>query len=366
MAVAVVTSSDVLVDVRRSLGLKAATQTPVDSEFLAASLRHTAGILCPCSAAALRTALLESLQYLVETKDLAARIDDAIEGLIVGGDLLELNQVTTDDTEVKGTWIFAAPPGYVVRPNGSIFLTGIVADRDTYLPQELMARIKHDGMTRAIMPSQGEQLAEQLSELGLQTLNSDHWLKPPKAETAAEFLKRHLSKLDGLTRSGDIPNLQFIDPSSPVTYYRDRWVHPKKHTGVFVGRRPQDFGSPIWCLVRLHDGQAQQLLDLPLHKSKLRGCDVAWQLQMAIDSENAKPQQYKVRISEEYGFLDFFSPLPLWVERRFMLLGRHAEPTSCLLSYRLPLKELPAEEQFIQERLWIRRLSAADIDSGEC
>lgn len=363
MVIAILESGEVLADARRSLGLKAVNAEHVDSEFLAAALRHTAGIHCPCSGAALRAALIDSLRHLAATDVLAEQIEDAIEGLIVGGDLLELSQVTTSDIDAKGTWLFAAPPGYVVRPNGSIFLTGIVPDRDTYLPQELMERIKHDGFTRAIMPAQGETLAEQLAELGLQALNTEHWLKPPKPETATELLKRHTSKLDALARSGDIPQLQVIDPATPVNYYRGRWGQPKKKTGVFIGRRPQEFGSPIWCLVRLQDGQAQQLLDFPLHKSKLRGCDVAWHLQMAMDHETGTPQVYRVRTTEEHAFLDFFSPLPLWVERRFMVLGRHSDATGCLLSYRLPLKELAAEEKFIQERLWLGRSSATE--SGE-
>ena len=39
---------------------------------------------------------------------------------VIGGDLLELNQVTIDDPDRKGTWLFAAPPGFVVRPDGSV------------------------------------------------------------------------------------------------------------------------------------------------------------------------------------------------------------------------------------------------------
>jgi hypothetical protein len=286
-------------------------------------------------------------------------VESAIEGLSVGGDLLELNQVTTDDPDVKGTWLFAAPPSYVVRPNGSIFLAGIVADRDTYLPQELMERIRYDGFTRAIMPTKDEQLAEELSELGLQRLSAESWLKPPKAETAAECAERYAARLRALSRSGEIPNLQILDPSKPVSYYRGRWVKPKSHTGVFVGRRPQEFGSPIWCVVRLEGGQAKQLLDLPLHKSRLRGCDAAWHLQMAIDRSNSTPQTYSVRIADQYAFIDFYSPLPLWAERRLMLLGRHADATGCLLSYRLPVGELAAEEKFFQERLWLSPASAA-------
>ncbi len=363
MALAGITRDEVLAGCRRALGLNPVQQNPVDGEFLAAALRHAAGILCPCSAATLRSAIIESLQHLAESDGLAERIDDAIHGLIVGGDLLELNQVTTDAPDAKGTWLFAAPPSYVVRPSGSIFLTGVVADRDTYLPQALMERIRYDGFTRAIMPTQGEALAEDLSELGLQALSSDSWLKPPKTETAMEFVEKHHAKLLAQTRSGDIPDLQIIEPSKPVTYYRGRWTRPKTHAGTFVGRRPQEFGSPIWCLVRLENGQAQQLLDLPLHKSKLRGCDAAWHIQMAIDHINHTPQKYSVRSTDEHAFLDFFSPLPLWAERRLMLLGRHADAAGCLLSYRLRLNDLQTEEKFFRERLWLSRAPVAS--SGE-
>ncbi|MCI0537318.1 MAG: hypothetical protein L0Z50_19050 [Verrucomicrobiales bacterium] len=333
----------------------------MDNEFLAAALRHAAGFLCPCSAASLRSSIVESLKHLADSKDLILMVESAIEGLIIGGDLLELNQVTTDDPDVKGTWLFAAPPSYVVRPNGSIFLTGVVADSDTYLPQALMERIRYDGFTRAIMPMPDEQLADELSELGLQSLSSDNWLKPPKAETYAECVERHNEKLRVLPRSGEIPQLQIIDPFKPVSYYRGRWIKPKSQTGVFVGRRPQEFGSPIWCVVRLENGQAQQLLDLPLKKSRLRGCDAAWHLQMAIDRSNGTPQTYSVRITDRYAFIDFYSPLPLWGERRLMLLGRHADAAGCLLSYRLPIGELATEEKFFQERLWLSPAPAASI-----
>jgi hypothetical protein len=359
MALAAITTEEVLRGCRRALGLNPVQQNPVDTEFLAAALRHAAGILCPCSAATLRSAIIESLQHLVISSNIVDMIDDAIDGLIVGGDLLELNQVTTDAPDVKGTWLFAAPPSYVVRQNGSIFLVGIVADRDTYLPQELMERIRYDGYTRAIMPGQNESLAKELSELGLQSLSADNWLKPPKAEAVAEFVDRHHARLAAQSRSGDISNLQIIDPAKPVSYYRGRWIGPKSQTGIFVGRRPREFGAPIWCLIRLENGQAQQLLDLPMHKSKLRGCDAAWHFQMAVDHMNHTPQTYSVRTTDEHAFFSFFSPLPLWAERRLMLLGRHADAEGCLLSYRLRLNDLATEEKFLQDRLWLSRAPIA-------
>jgi hypothetical protein len=352
--VVVVTREEVLAGCRRMLGLLP-QDAVVDSAFLAALIRHTAGICCPCSAVALRAAALESLQYLYEDDDLPSRIDDAIEGLIVGGDLLELNQVTTHDTSAKGTWLFAAPPSFVMRPSGSIFLTGIVADRDTYLPSEFMARIRYDGYTRAIMPMPDEGLTEELTALGLQKLSEENWLKLPRAQSAEALSNAMAVKLRAQQRSGEIPGLQIIDPRRPVTHYRKRWLKPERHSGIFVGRRPQEYGAPIWCFVELEDGHSTRLLDFPTPRTRWRGCDEAWRLQLAIDSANGTPQTYRVRMAGEYAFVDFFSPLPLWAERRLMLVGRHEEPQRCLFSYRLRSSELTAEEQFLQNQLWLAR-----------
>lgn len=359
MSISILRSDDVLAGCRQLLGLSPGAPA-IDEAYLAALVRHTAGIHCPCSAATLRAAALESLQYLANDTDIDSRIDDAIEGLVVGGDLLELNQVTTDDSSAKGTWLFAAPPSFVMRPRGSIFLTGIVADRDTYLPSELMARIHYDGYTRAIMPTEDEDLPMALTALGLQRLSEDSWLKLPKMQKAVELRDTTITKLHAQQRSGDIPDLQILDASKPVTYYRGRWLKPRHQSGVFVGRRPQEFGAAIWCVVELEDGVPKRLLDLPTPKTRWRGCDEAWRLQMAIDSANGSAQVYRVRIASEYAYLEFFSPLPLWAERRLMLVGRHEPPTKCLLSYRVRANELATEEEFLQEHLWLVRSQARD------
>jgi hypothetical protein len=359
VAIAVLTPEEVLLGCRQMLGL-APRDRAIDGAFFAALLRHTAGIFCPCSAATLRTAALESLQYLIKDDELASKVDDAIEGLVVGGDLLELSQVTTDDPSAKGTWLFAAPPSFIMRPSGSIFLTGIVADRDTYLPSELMSRIHYDGYTRAIMPTSGESLPEELTALGLQKLSEENWLKLPKLQKAKGLRDAITSKLRAQQRSGDIPDLQIIDPSQPVTYYRGRWLRPKRQSGIFVARRPQEYGSPIWCAVELEDGQPRKLLDFPTPRTRWRGCDEAWRLQMAIDHANGTPQAYRVRAAGEYAYVDFYSPLPQWAERRLMLVGRHEPPNKCLLSYRLRVSELAVEEEFLQKHLWLAPAAAAD------
>jgi hypothetical protein len=304
----------------------------------------------------LRASVVEALQYLAANEPpLADRIDAAIEGLIVGGDLLELNDVVTDDPTIKGTWVFAAPPSFVVRPSGGIFLFGIVPDQDTFLPQSLASRINYDGFTRAIAPQPGEDLAADLREEGLQQLSETSWLKSPRAESAANLLDRFERILAAQPPAGSVTNLEILDPAHPVTYYRGRWVIPKNQSGTFVARRPQEFAAPIWCFVALQAGTPVRLLDLPLEKTRWRGCDVAWHLQMAIDHCRHNSQRYRHRAEPDGIRFDFFSPLPLWAQRRLMIFGRAVPRANSLMSYMLPLAEAQTEERFLQERLWILR-----------
>lgn len=348
---------EVLALTRRQLGLPHSENmvSMADEAHIASVVRHSAGFLCPCSATTLRAAARESLRFLVDDDELDKRIDAAIETLTVGGDLLELNHVTTGDEAVRGTWVFAAPPGFVVRPNGSVFLTGIVADQDTYLPKSLSERIQYDGCTRMLLPDTDEDLADQLAELGLQRLSQDTWLKCPRAQPAEKLLSNLERRLRAGGQSGDIPDLQILDSERPVTYYPGRWATPKKHSGTFVARRPQQYGSPIWCFVELENGTPKNLLDFPLPKYRWRGCDTAWYLQAAIDCVRDRPQLYRRRDVSEGAYLDFFSPLPLWAQRRLVIVGRKTDPEKCLLSFWIPANELEEEERFLREQLWYSR-----------
>lgn len=356
MALQEVKPKDVLEISRLTLGLLPQGEgdsDPLDDIFLAALLRRSAGFLCPCSAATLRSAAMDSLQSLIDDENLANRIADLIEALTIGGDLLELSQTTTDDLAVRGTWLFAAPPSYIVRPSGDIFLTGIVADQDTYLPRALSERIRFYGCSRIIVPEDEEDLDGELTELGLQCVSEDNWLKAPRAQPAENLYADLEARVKAGPRSGLIPDLEVLDPEKPVTYYRGRWHSVKKQTGMFVARRPQEYGSPIWCFVELQDGEAQKLLDFPLPKQRWRGCDAAWHLQMAIDYLRGNPQRYRLRHDDGGVYLDFFSPLPLWAQRRLMIIGRKAAPQKCLMSFEIPANYVEDEERFLRERLWL-------------
>lgn len=341
---------------RQTIGLPETTDDPLDDVFLACVVRRSAGIHCPCSRITLRVSVLECLQYLTrDEEDLPDRIDDVIERVIVGGDLLELNDVVTDDPSVKGTWIFAAPPSFVVRPSGSIFLLGVVPDQDSFLSHGLASRITYEGCTRVIASSQDRTLPAVLREHGLQQLSDSAWMRAPSHVSAVDLLSRARARLESERTSGTVSKLRILDSAQPVTYYRGRWTAPKRQTGVFVARRPQEYGAPIWCLATIEEGSVVRLLDLPYVKTRWRGCDVAWHLQMAIDRCRDNPQVYRrCRVADGVR-LDFFSPLPLWSQRRLMIVGRAVPPENCLMSYQLPVAESGTEERFLRERLWLSR-----------
>lgn len=354
--IARVSPTDVLAGCRQTLGISDNLDTGLDAATLAALGRRSAGIHCPCSRATLRASLLECTDGLPADHDsLPDAVDDAIEALIVGGDLLELNDVVIDDSDVRQTWVFAAPPSFVVRPSGSVFLLGIVPDQDAFLPSTLTGRILTRGYTRVLEPQPGEDLPRQLRELGLQQLSDHAWLKSPRTEDPADMLSRHRRLLTSQPPITEVRDIQILDSARPVTYYRGRWSNPTDQEGTFIARRPQEFGAPIWCLVELRESEPVRVLDLPLARTRWRGCDTAWHLQAAIDHCRGAPQRYRRRTDGDGVRFDFFSPLPQWSERRLMNLGKSVPRDACLFSYVVPANEADTEETFLKRNLWLSR-----------
>ena len=354
--IARVSPTDVIANCRQTLGIGNDSDARLDDRMLAALGRRSAGIHCPCSRATLRASLLECTDGLSADPDsLSDAVNDAIEALIVGGDLLELSDVVIDDSNIRQTWIFAAPPSFVVRPSGSVFLFGTVRDQDTFLPSTLAARVLHRGSTRVLEPQADEDMPSQLQELGLQQLSDRTWLRSPRSEDPAEMLTRHQRYLADQSPVSEIRDLEILDSARPVNYYRGRWIKPTDQDGTFVARRPQEFGAPIWCFVELNDGEPVRLIDLPLARTRWRGCDSAWHLQAAIDHCRGTPQRYRCRLDGDAVRFDFFSPLPQWSERRLMILGSRVPRDRCLVSYVVPANEADTEEAFLQQNLWLSR-----------
>jgi hypothetical protein len=325
-----------------------------DEVFLAALVRRSAGFLCPCSPGTLVRRICESLEYFTaDSTQLARELETAVERAMVAGDLLELSQVTTEDPNTKGTWVFAAPPAFVCRKNGAVLLMGIAPEEPSPLPASMASRIEYDRHYRLIRPHQDEDLKDVLSDLGLLELSEQSWLKLPRNEPAKKFRDRFERELAALPPSGEVPDLLILDSARDPMYYSGRWTQPKRETGCFVARRPQAYGAPLWGFARLNAGALERFLDFPLRRDKWRGSDTAWHLQLAIDACRDAPQRYRRRRTTQGMCVDFFSPLPLWAERRLAIVGRPTARERCLFSYLLPDGELEGEESFLQTQLWL-------------
>ena len=288
MAIASLNQADVLSRSRQALGLPFQAD-PIDEIFLAACLRRAAAIFTPCSRPSLAAAVLDSLEYLSpHPADLREKVENAMEGLVVIGDLLELDQVALNTAEAKSNWLFAAPPGYIARPDRAAFLTGIAPDALSPLPTSLQQRILYQGYVRILRPEPGEDIPALLAELGLLKRSERAWLKLPKETTAEQLHRDMLHRLDALPPSGHAEGLLVLDPTARVDYYRGRWKRPGEMSGTFVARRPQAYGAPLWGFALLDHGALARLLDFPVKGFRWRGCDAAWHLQAAIDHCRAR------------------------------------------------------------------------------
>lgn len=357
-------AENVLALSRASLNLPAASAGSrlLDDEFLSAMLRRIAGLHCPCSSKTLKAVLFQSLEGLVtDGVELSDHVDSVLEGLHAGGDLLELSRVTTLDERTRGTWVYVAPPSFVVLPSGLAMLFGMAPEESLPLPNGLRTRVRSVGSRRILEPQIGEDLRALLADAGLREQSVDGWLQLPQAIPAREFLKAMDARLSAISSSGSIDQLRIFDPALGAKRYAERWIPPSKQSGRFVSRRAQAFGSDLWGYVELVDGEPRRVLDFPLPGSTYRGCDDAWRLQLALDKESGHPQEYRIRIDEHGTKLDLFAPVPLWAQRRLEVVGTRITPQRCLMAFWLRPDDVEEECQFLDGALWMQRSAGGPV-----
>lgn len=356
MMIHVVSAADVFEAARGALGLTDRNGDPDDS-YLAFSLRRLAGFLCPCSPRTLVRSMLESHRGLVaDQSDFAEKVEQVIEALVAVGDLLELGDVALEGEQVRGTWLVAAPPTFVIRESGTAILLGLASDEQTPLPTEMRSRVITDRALRFIKPHPGEDLGQTLREFGLRELSSATWMKVPRHASASELVASYRNRLSACTRAGEVSDLLVLDGLRPTRRYRARWTTPNSLSGEFVVRRPQMYGADLWGFATLLDGRPQRILDLPLQGDRWRGCDAAWRIQMAMDALSGRPQSYRLVETSNACRFDFFSPVPAWARRRLATIGEEVDGEGCLMSFRVNTAEAEAEERFLGEILYLSRL----------
>lgn len=351
----VITKEEVHIRTVECFGLDACALDLTATEAIAAALRRAAGFLCPCSAQSLVRAVLHPLVGLVEDYEASRiQIEETLEAMVAHGDLFEQRDVCNEGGQTHRVLLYLAPPSFVPRKSGAAIILGIAPDNQSPLSEEIEARVEYSDYVRLIPSTPCGDTRAELSRFGLIELGYDDWLKMPRQETHGQYLARLDQLLSSRPYSGEIPELEILDPTKPVRYYKGRWDIPRRRSGRFIGRRPQAYGAPYWCYVQLNDGRPERFIDLPLDPSSARGCDEAWRVQLAIDAECGHPQQFRI-IPGHCGtrIFELFSPLPLWARRRWNAVGTPVPLKGCLFAYQFHKDECPEEIRFTLESLWL-------------
>ena len=352
---------EAIASVARSLGMRSdRVPTRVGNALVAQALRRAAFILAPCFAHELVRAVSGSLAALApDDGEFADRVEAALEGLIAYGDILEMRADAENPWADGGSYTLrAAPPSFVARRDGSIAILGVAGDQISALTDDLETRIVYRGLLRILPSLPGEDLAAHLKELGLLPLAERTWLRLPSNELASSCVERIRAVVASEPNAASTDGFRLLDTARPVTFYRDRWVEPRsQHTGLYVARRPQLYGSSRWCVAEVELGRVKRFKDLRDPGDRIRPSDLAWRIQAAFDSLAGHPQQYRANATDGLMLLRFYSPLPSWAERRLAVVGIKTKAERCLFSYEIPNEDWPGERSFLSEALWMVQIA---------
>jgi len=339
-----------------ALGILGLDQHSVDLssfEGICASLRRSASFLCPASPRQIVDSVLEVLRPLVP--DLPRdTVNAALELLIGAGDLVELRP-----SGDRARLLYLGPPSYVEKQPGHYLILGIRPNAHPIIGEESVdSAMTYASHTRSVLLDPHE-ATEVMASAGLHRVTPEQWCKTPRQDTAASVIAQTRQRLGSSQAAGDISGLTLIDPATPVQYYKGRLRSPvETDEGLFVGRRPQAYGAPVWCAVLLTDGVPQQVLDFPTRSTVVPGWDEGRRLQAAIDADRGNAQVFRARPTGETGgdvIFDFFGPLPSWADRYLDLTGVPVPKSKrALFSYRIPDGAEGHVKQFLSNALWMR------------
>jgi hypothetical protein len=356
--IAVINSAQALEHTFASLGVSWDTGTLLLSKALIAqSLRRAAFNAAPCTAQGLRSLVFAALTPL--TQDLEpfkTVLEETLEDLIAIGDLLEMR------TDINGVEVVLrpAPPAFVARRDGTFIVLGVAGDEITPTMQQKL--IQQESGLRCVRPIDMQGFRAELLDLGLIELSERVWLFAPASQSAAAVVANWTAKLPIDTKPEEIEDLEILDTALPTSFYKGRWaIIRANHFGLFVGRRHQRFGAPLWCLVDVKDGIVQRLTDIRTKDSRARDCDEAWRLQAAIDAAAGTPQKVLVFENGLTSILAFQGPLPTWAARRLSFIGERVVMPRALLAFSVSNDNVESELQWLDENLWLARVDGGEV-----
>lgn len=327
----------------------------LSTAVIAAVLRRIAESTCPCPRDTVVSIAADALVGFGEAATIKARVREVLERLVIIGDLLELGGTTSLPSVVANDWLYCAPPTFVVQDE-SVLILGTESEDQATMPLSLRQQVRCQRELRIIRATDGREIGELLLSVGYFEISKAAWTRLPLERTPRQFLDYALHRLEESSGRGELEGLKVLGPSNGVKF-ASRWIPPNGQSGYFVGRRPQAFGSPIWVFVELDQGRPTRFMDLPWRGARFRGCDQGWRIQSALDALCGIPQTYRV-VSRGYGMdrYEFFSPLPLWVERRLRVLGEKVTAGDALIVYELERQSDSGIDGLLQSHMWFKQI----------
>lgn len=339
--------SDLLLSIGDGLGV---SHPCAISPLLKPALRRAAHILAPAARGDLVRFVAEPLAPFGDQRD---AVESALDEMIVYGDILAMRRQSLDSWGAPAEVLRPAPPTFVRRSNDEFIILGSAGDHPTALSQDLDALLIYDGVVRRL-GIQDEDLSAHLRLMGFAQLSEQAWLRTPPVESHAAHLARWQARLDAApSLEHAVDGLDLLDGARNPVFYRGRWTAPGTQSGMFVARRPQLYGAPLWSLARFEEGRVLRLIDLYADDDRQRPCDLAWRIQAALDAERATPQRARVQRTTGTASIDLFSPLPAFAERRLALVATKAARARCLYSFALPTARLAEEVGALRALLWM-------------
>ncbi len=346
------TAAEALLD---TIDVEPIPESIVAPEALAGLVRRAASFVCPITPRRLSEFVTRTIIGLPNIgADCSSLVDQTIESLIAIGDLVELS-VADEPEGPKRRVLYLGTPSYVRRETRGCFVFGVRPDGEPLIADDANVHLVHNAHIRQLTSVDPSGIEDALQLNGLRRLRIEQWLRVPRPLPAVELLADYDARLSARGPAGDIPDLRILDPALPVNYYSGRWRGPRRaDSGSFVARRPQEFGSDIWCYATLSDGQVERILDLPVGDPVARGADEALRLQAAIDEQCGHPQTVRVGDADAVSArIDFFGPVPTWVQRRLDVIASEAPRSrGALFSCVVPRTELDEELTFLRELMW--------------
>lgn len=318
---------------------------------VATALRRAASFRAPIPRRALIGEVTSAIKpYLTDAEGVGDQVREMLDRLIDHGDLLEVRK---GDSGTPRT-VLLRPPAFV-EAGDTYFLIGVRPDGAAILPGESDGRVAKRGAVRTL-GQVSDETSQELFDAGLQPVSVAQWIGAPAPLEAAEFVSEYRSRLADSPEVGQVDGLEIIGQGSDTRFYKGRFRHPStKDSGLYVARRPQQFGPGRWCVAELQHGDCEKVIDFPSMAGLGRPTDEAWRLQAAIDFTAGHPQVARVEGDPDERKISFFGPLPSWARKRVDLLGEESDRSrGALFTYDVANADFTSLGDFLNETLWLR------------